>query len=226
MKKTIVGVTGPVTRFPIAWWFIRFAVWVAGGKAVRLTVNTGFPRTQPDAVIISGGDDIDSALYLPGDESAPPPDPARDQFEIQMIKRCFVAGTPLLGICRGAQLINVVRGGSLHTDIRSLRKWTSNERHLRAKKAVDLTKSSVLTGVFKSERIFVNSLHYQACDRMGSHLTVVGRDADNIVQAFESEQSDEFVVGVQWHPEYLPHHRRQRALFAALVNAAKQSHVS
>ena len=76
--------------------------------------------------------------------------------------------------------------------------------------------------VFRSERFKVNSLHHQAIDRLGEGLQAVARDLDDLVQAVESPADGPFWVGVQWHPEYLFYHRRQRRLFEALVARARE----
>lgn len=224
-----IAVTGPDTRFPIAWWFIRWGIWRAGGVAIRMTPQHPQSDAPFDGIIVSGGDDIDPRLYLPealdeaGDPTpeTAPADPARDAFEVDMLTRVLPTSLPLLGICRGAQLLNVVQGGNLHADVRPLRKHTSNRRTPFARKTLQMVDDSRLTRILGHTRLRINSLHHQAVDTLGASLTVVGRDRDGLVQAIE-DPTHPFRIGVQWHPEYLPLHAAQRRLFAALVNAARR----
>ncbi len=219
MSRPLIGVTGPDTAFPTAWWFIRWGVWRAGGQPVRLTPRRG-PAPRPlDGVIISGGDDIDTRLYLPDAPNVAPMDAARDAYEIDVLKHELGRGIPVLGICRGAQLMNVVLGGNLHSDIRRLRRKTSNRRTPFARKTLLLEPTSRLHTMLGCERARINSLHHQAVADLGDGLNVAGRDLDGLVQAVENPQH-RFLVGVQWHPEYLPLRRPQQALFHAFCAEA------
>lgn len=217
--------TGPDGRFVPAWWFTRLGVWLAGGRALRLTPSSTVDVEQLDGLIIGGGDDIDPGLYLDlvadeDDEGEAPMNAERDAFEQIMIRHALERGLPLLGICRGAQLINVVLGGTLHRDIRSMRRKTSNRRTPFPIKPVSLDERSRLARLLGHVSARINSLHHQAVAKIGEGLRVVGHDPDNIVQAIEGT-GDTFLVGVQWHPEYLPQYARQRALFRRLVEAAR-----
>lgn len=219
MSRPLVAVTGGDTWLPIAWWFIAWGVRRAGGQPFRLTPQRPRPPREPDAVVISGGDDIDPGLYLPEVPDVAPMDPARDRFETQMIESSLARSTPLLGICRGAQLINVVRGGRLHTDLRRIRIHTSNRRSPFPVKTLRLEPQSQLADIMALDQARINSLHHQAVSDLGEGLKVAGRDQDDIVQAIE-DPAHPFLFGVQWHPEYLPQLAAQRRLFRALVQAA------
>ncbi len=219
-SRPLIAVTGPDGWFPIAWWFIRFGVCLAGGRAVRMTPSILWRERPPDAIIISGGDDIDPSLYLPHPSEVAPSDPARDRLEMEQIEQALRRRIPLLGICRGAQLINVVRQGRLHTDLRRIRKVTSNRRTPFPNKTVTLQTGSRIAQVLGAERVRINSLHHQAVSELGHGLRIVGRDADGIVQAIE-DADHRFLIGVQWHPEYLPLHTLQRRIFQHLVKAAR-----
>ena len=209
-----------------SWWFIRWAVRRSGGRALRLTPGRPRPELVPDAVIISGGEDIAPDLYggvLHG--TAVPADSARDAFELRVLDTALKRKLPVLGICRGAQLINVALGGTLHQDLRELRRRTSNRRTLLACKTLAVGGASRLAAIIGPRRARINSLHHQAIARRAPGLRVCGRDADAIVQAVEG-RGDQWLLGVQWHPEYLPYRPRQRRLFRALVAAARQSRLS
>ncbi len=218
--RPLIGVTGPDTRFPLAWWFIRWGLHRAGAQALRLTPSRQKPLRQLDGVIISGGDDIDPGLYLPDAPDTAPMDAERDAFEIDAIKHVLDRDIPILGICRGAQLINVVLGGSLHSDLRRIRIKTSNRRTPFARKTLKVDAHSRLASILGCQSTRINSLHHQAIAELGDGLRVVGRDLDDIVQAVE-HPGQRFLLGVQWHPEYLPLRREQRALFQALSEAAR-----
>jgi putative glutamine amidotransferase len=127
---------------------------------------------------------------------------------------------PLLGICRGAQLLNVRRGGSLFQELRSRRKQTSNRWTIFPLKTLLIEANTALHERFGCARCRINSLHNQGIDRLGENLRIAGRDLDGIVQAVEDPDAD-YVVGVQWHPEFLLYLSRQRRLFRDLITAAR-----
>jgi putative glutamine amidotransferase len=208
-----------LTRFPIAWWFIRYALRRAGAHTVRLTPDAAPEFHNLDGVVISGGSDIDASLYMPDAPERAPVDYERDQFEIEMLNYMLPTQKPVLGICRGAQLINVLLGGSLHGDLRNLRKHTSNRRTPLARKTLLVRPNTKLSGILDVDTARINSLHHQAVDRLGERLQVAGHDLDGIVQAIELP-GERFLMGVQWHPEYLPLQAVQGRLFSAFVAAA------
>lgn len=218
MQGPLIGVTGDDGHFPVAWWFIRWALWRCGARACRMTPRRDVVEAV-DGLIVSGGDDIDPGLYLPHDPERAPINPERDRFEIEVLEIALPADLPVLGICRGAQLLNVVLGGSLLPDLRPLRRRTSNRRTPLARKTLLVESGSALEGILGASRLRINSLHHQAIDRLGEGLTVCGRDLDGFVQAVESP-GRRFLKGVQWHPEYLPTHSAQINLFRSLVRAA------
>ncbi len=141
-------------------------------------------------------------------------------FELRILKAAIKAGLPVLGICRGAQLINVALGGTLHQDLRKMRQVTSNRRTFLPCKTVALRPHSRLAGIQKRRRDRVNSLHHQSVAKRGEGLKVSAVDTDGIVQAVEQPRGN-WLLEVQWHPEYLPYRRQQRALFVALVRACR-----
>ena len=213
--------TGNGRLWSLAWWCTRLALWLAGAEPVRLSVRHRASVRSMDALVIGGGNDI-SPEHFGGDLSDKvKSDPKRDLLEIECIRWALSHGVPLLGICRGAQLINVVLGGTLHQDIRHLRKRTSNRPGLLPTKLVRLDPDSLVAGVCGTGALRVNSLHHQAVRRPGTGLAVVGWDRDEIVQAVECA-GERPVIGVQWHPEYLLYLPSQFALFRWLVRSAKK----
>lgn len=230
-SKPVIGVTGNNKWFSPSWICIRLAIFLAGGKAKRISIDDSVDSSQLRGLVISGGDDIHPELY---GESIDPNlyyDTARDKLEISYIEYAFEHHIPLLGICRGYQLINVVAGGSLYSDISKLRKKTSNKNQLLPVKTVDIQAGSLLSVCLgKKSQCKVNSLHHQAIKQVGENLKPVAYDKDGFIQAIESKKSlAELknqqlspVMGVQWHPEYLWYLKSQLGLFKCLVNQAKQ----
>ena len=152
---------------------------------------------------------------------SPTLDEARDEIELELLKYALEKGIPILGICRGAQLINVHFGGNLHQDIDTFYREVPKVQTIWPEKKVEIKSGSKLEGVLKSSRLWVNALHHQAVDSIGESLEIVAKEDTGIAQAIENPQHP-FLIGVQWHPEYMPQIPRQRALFKALVeNAAR-----
>jgi putative glutamine amidotransferase len=147
-------------------------------------------------------------------------DARRDELEMRLLDDAVRRGLPVLGICRGEQLLNVYFGGSLHRDLAGFYVEDPEVRTILPRKRVTLADGSTLRRVIRDRAPRVNALHRHAIDRLGNGVRVAARDRNGIVQAIEHERLP-FVVGVQWHPEYLPQLREQRALFKALVERAK-----
>jgi putative glutamine amidotransferase len=150
------------------------------------------------------------------------PDPARDALELELIARAEAADLPVLGICRGAQLLNIHGGGTLHQDLSGFYTERPSRWTVFPVKKVDIAGRSRLRAVLGRARCEVNSLHRQAVDAIGTGLAVVARDDRGVVQGIE-HAARRFWIGVQWHPEYLPQVPEQRRLFAALVDAARKT---
>jgi putative glutamine amidotransferase len=169
-------------------------------------------------LVIDGGDDIGPEHYGGDLEAMVKADPERDRLEIEWIRWALDHKVPLLGICRGAQLINVVLGGTLHQDIRPLRNHTYNRPGVLPTKQVRLEAGSRMARICGKTHLRVNSLHHQAIKDAGSDVLVVGWDLDQFTQAIES--SAETIIGVQWHPEYLFYLPSQLALFRWLAKTS------
>ena len=150
------------------------------------------------------------------------PDPARDALELALIARAEAGHLPVLGICRGAQLLNIHGGGTLHQDLSGFYTERQDRWTVFPRKRIAIVPRSHLQSVLGRARCEVNSLHRQAVDALGNGLTVVARDERGVVQGIE-HPSRRFWIGVQWHPEYLPQVPEQRRLFAGLVAAARQA---
>lgn len=214
-----IGVTGAARWWSPGWWCSWIALRIVGAIPERISVRHE-PSGQPlDALIIGGGDDIAPEHYGGDLDEKVRLDPQRDHLEIGWIKHAIEREIPLLGICRGAQLINVVLGGDLHQDIRAMRYLTKNRPGLLPTKQVTLDSGSMIARVMGCCSVRVNSLHHQAIRKAGANLYVVARDRDSITQAVECSIGRQ-IIGVQWHPEYLFYHPRHFALFRWLVGKA------
>lgn len=143
-------------------------------------------------------------------------DDQRDKLELDLLARAIDRNLPVLGICRGAQLINIYLGGTLHNDIGSFYTEVPMVYTVWPEKRVEIEGNSKLCGILKVDHTFVNALHYQAVNDLGEGLSVVARERSGVVQAIE-HRNYPFLIGVQWHPEYMPQIRAQRRLFKEMV---------
>jgi putative glutamine amidotransferase len=201
------------------WWFNRFAVWRSGGRAVRVTPERTHPIADLDGLVVGGGDDIGLTI----EEHITPAvriDRARDALEVAALRDAEACSLPVLGICRGAQMINVARGGSLHEDVYESYTDAKHVRTVLPAKLVTIDADSRLAEILRVKYLRVNALHHQSVDRLGDGLRIVARDRYGIVQAIEAD-GPRLVLGVQWHPEFLVFNRAQIRLFRELVLAAR-----
>lgn len=151
---------------------------------------------------------------------SPQLDKERDLLEFNLVDDAIQKGIPLLGICRGAQLINVYFKGDLYQDIKSFYVEEPHKASVFPVKKVFLKVGSKLARIVGTEELYVNALHHQAVKEVGEGMQVVAEEPNGIVQAIEST-THYFVIGVQWHPEYLITKKIHRRLFHALVERAK-----
>ncbi|MDM7947216.1 MAG: gamma-glutamyl-gamma-aminobutyrate hydrolase family protein [Oceanibaculum nanhaiense] len=219
----LIAVTGPRRGGKAPRLMVHLAIRLAGGQPVHL--RPGGPHSHDmadyDGVVITGGHDIDPVLYASQSEVVPKYDAERDALESAVIDDALMRGLPLLGICRGAQLLNVRLGGTLFQELRSRRKNTSNRWTILPLKTLLVEAESCLRELLGGQRVKINSLHNQGIDALGDGLIVSGRDLDGIVQGVEAP-GHAYLIGVQWHPEFLIFQARQRRLFKALVEAAME----
>ncbi|MDR3205344.1 MAG: gamma-glutamyl-gamma-aminobutyrate hydrolase family protein [Deltaproteobacteria bacterium] len=241
MKKPIIGVTTT-----LEWGKKRHELWTA--YLLSLERAGAIPVILPsdcrcahytqyasliDGLLLSGGQDVLPQFYaqepISGFKAKWPMCPARDEFEIELTKVALSRNLPILGICRGLQLLCVAAGGALHQDIDLVNKDKEIRlRHFqylqadRTSHRVILTKGSLISKIVGSLEIEVNSLHHQAISRLPEGFLVSARAKDQVIEAMENPNLN-FALGVQWHPEQLsfdyPEHE---ALFKALVEAASR----
>jgi putative glutamine amidotransferase len=197
----------------------RLALFRVGARSVRLMAGSPMPDEPLHGLVIGGGDDIGAEIY--GGTVMPDIriDHDRDRLELRLLEAALPAGLPVLGICRGSQMINVALGGSLHTDIHEVYAHAPKMRTVLPKKTVSIVEDSKLDRIMRCNPCRVNALHHQSVDRLGHGLQVVARDESGIVQAVESATAS-FVLGVQWHPELLVWKAPHLRIFAALAAVA------
>ena len=201
---------------------------LAGGTAMLLPPQPGGDQVAEqvlarlDGLVITGGRDVDPAAYgQPRHSSTDEPGGHRDTWEFALVHEALRRGLPLLGICRGAQVLNVALGGTLH---QHLPDTVGHCRHQQGNAVFSTSTVRTVPGTrlatLLGERADVQCYHHQAIDRIGDGLVVCARDtADGVVEAVEAQAGDSFVLAVQWHPEERLDDVR---LFGALVEAAGQ----
>ena len=145
----------------------------------------------------------------------------RDILEFTMLDQAIKREIPVLGICRGSQLINIYFKGTLYRDINTLYDEEPNRASVFPVKRVAIKADSKLAQILQTTKLRVNALHNQAVQKPGQGIDIVAKEPNQIVQAIESV-TEKFVIGVQWHPEYLIQKRIHRRIFKALVKAARE----
>ncbi len=183
-----------------------------------------------DGLLLSGGNDVHPSLYGEDSNGSVEPDIVSDRSDLAYLDAARSLGMPVLGICKGLQIINVGFGGTLHQDI-----WTPEGNHpprpdhpieanavqaadafLSNRHEVTLTEGSLIAEIVRASSLTTNSLHHQAADRVGNELLVTGRADDDTIEVLE--HPDGRLLAVQWHPERM--NESGWPLFRWLVEAA------
>lgn len=209
---------------------------VAGeGIPVIIPAMASFPfydeyLSMLDGLLISGGQDILPLHYgeepIEGFQLKEEMTPERDDFELMLVRKALAMDMPVLGICRGMQVMVIASGGTLHQDIdtcvirnRRIKHFQecsfSADTHL-----VELQANTRLFEIIQKDAVMTNTIHHQAVNQMPEGYLVTGRSRDGIIEAVESTRHT-FVLGVQWHPEKLLEKNRDWAkLFTVFVDKA------
>lgn len=210
----------------------------AGAIPVILSCCDGTYGSQPDfeaivnrfdGFLFSGGADIHPGLY--GEElldCCGEIDPERDSFELPLMREALRQNKPVLGICRGQQLLNIALGGSLHQDFPSQLSpgvklnHSQEEPYAAHVHQVNVIKGTPLHKLVQLDQLSVNSMHHQAVKKLADGLHSMAVADDGIIEAvYHTEKR--FVVGVQWHPEYLGMHTPEsEKIFVAFVDACSK----
>ena len=180
-----------------------------------------------DGLLLTGGDDVDPAWY--GADRSPlsyPPNRERDLFELALFAAARQRELPILGICRGIQLINVALGGTLYQDLPAERPGPvdHNRAAPRADRshAIRLAPGSLTAEALGGTSLWVNSFHHQGIRDLAPGLVATGWSEDELVESVEGAEGQPWMVAVQWHPEemYADVRAPERGLFRALVERA------
>ena len=212
----------------------RKAIENSGASVLLLSPLTDAPALLTaagdlDGLLVPGGDDISPACYgAAPDARLEATDPELDRLEVALLKFARVRGLPVLGICRGAQLINVVHGGTLCQDLPTRFQGKKAVEHRRMKGEEYLpcphkvafrpgSRIAEITGAGETE---TNSFHHQGVEKPGSDLTVTGETEDGLPEVLEGN-GPAVLLGVQFHPEKATEDPGMRKIFAAFLNAAE-----
>ena len=228
-RGRVVGIAGHITavggdegvavdHFMATTAYVK-AVQRAGGVPVILPVvdpnDIDALLDAVDAVVITGGRDLDPATYgQTPDPQLGPIDPVRDASDIAMARAVVARNQPTLAVCRGIQILNVALGGTLHQHI---------DDHMRLDQynldahTVTIEPNSRLAQIVGTETLGVNTLHHQVLDELGDGVRAVARNEQGHVEGIEIDGAPN-VLGVQWHPEFLRHRPDHLALFQQLVS--------
>ncbi len=239
----LVGITTRIPREPDGTWHRNVAPYVRaverGGGRVRVLEN--LPETAAevlaacDAIVLSGGGDVDPARYgAARNPATEAPNPERDSFEIALARGARERGIPTLCICRGLQVANVAFGGTLvqhlpdvlgpappvvhsQTEI-----YAENRERYAPGHLVRLRPDSRLAALLATTEFETNSMHHQAVERVAPGFSVAGTTQDGVIEALDATFEHPYFVAVQWHPEALPATDPISArLFSRLVEAAR-----
>jgi putative glutamine amidotransferase len=241
MKKPLIGIAADRVPSPTHGLRVELpdkyveAILQSGGIPLLIPIGLAEPDlpeliNRIDGILLAGGGDIEPSLFNGSPHaSIYGINFDRDQQEIELTKLALQSGIPLLGICRGIQVMNVAMQGGLHTHLldqlpHALQHSTDKNlpRDFLAH-TVRIEPASQLYHIIHQEEISVNSHHHQGIDHPAPGLIVTATAPDGAIEAVENEKMP-FFLGVQWHPEWLLKHAHAQALFNAFTEAAIQYH--
>ncbi len=207
---------------------------VIGAGGTPLLIPVGIPvekhrelLDRVDGLILTGGGDINPATYnRPMHHTVSGIDNGRDEIDISLARLAVEIKKPILGICRGYQILNISHGGTLYTDIASQKPnalfhacWNDLPRDFTPH-TVTVEPGTKLAEILGASQVSVNSLHHQGVETVAPGFKIVATAPDGLVEGFEVP-SHPFALGVQWHPEAMPDRPDMQAIFKALVNASQ-----
>jgi putative glutamine amidotransferase len=226
-RRPLIGITcgtlheGSVARYGQNVSYVK-AVEEAGGIPLLIPPQSSIEELFEilDGILFTGGGDLAPSHYDEENRGSEGIDPERDQLELGLVKRAEAEGVPILGICRGQQVINVALDGGLIQDVGEHRQQEPREA---ASHGVEVVPGSRLAGIV-GRLVEVNSFHHQVVDpeRVGRGLkvTAFSNDGQRFIEGLESE--DGKILAVQWHPEDMTDQAWAKGLFRRLVESAAE----
>jgi putative glutamine amidotransferase len=180
-----------------------------------------------DGLLMSGGEDLDPIFY--GEKVEFPSvniRKERDNFELELVKKAHFKKIPILGICRGLQLINVLFGGSLYQDLKQNKNFSDHTLKgsvgYGGKHLINIMPQSKLFSILKKDKIQVNTSHHQMVKNLAEGFVVSAiSETDGVIEGIEYKEAD-YLIAVQWHPEIMIDEKNSQLLFLSLVSAAKE----
>lgn len=214
------GLTGIIQNMAI-----RLCLYLSKARSINLSTKHPQLDINIDGLIISGGTDLYPGLYNNKDiKENYQYDHDRDELELTWLRLAKKKRLPIFCICRGAQLLNVFKGGTLHTDVSKIFEGASYPSSLWGKiffrKKINIKPNTRLSDIFQKDETEVNSLHNQSINKVGSGLEVSAVEDNGVIQAVENE-GPRFIMGLQFHPEFLFYRRDIRDLFYQFITASR-----
>lgn len=227
-EKPLIGITKPDNEDLLAYGAFWLAVKLAGGKPVMLSAShKDYKGVQIDGLLLGGGKDVFPGLYNFSPKEDYIYDQARDEMEVFWAERAREEKIPALGICRGAQLMNVVCGGTLHMSVAEAYENAHYPdgfiHHALYRKAIRINEDCLLHDIIERQALRVNSIHKQAIDKLGQGLEINAVEDNGVIQAV-SMPDHPFFLGIQFHPEFMIYRDVFRNIFKALVKQAAVRH--
>lgn len=223
------GAFRDIERVSVANSFIT-AVEKAGGVPIVIPVNLNKENIKiqiksMDGIIIPGGGDINPILYKE--------EPVReldyisndiDEFDIEATKVALEYDKPILGVCRGLQVLNVSLGGSLYQDLKYIKgchiKHNQQAKPNLGTHYIDIKENSILEDII-GKKILVNSYHHQSVKTLGHNLKAVAYSNDGVIEAIQKVDKN-FVIGLQWHPEVMIDNKYMLDIFKRFIEESKK----
>ncbi len=222
-RRPLIGVTRPDHGDRLPFLAVYWAIWLCGGRPQPITASTPCKDVQFCGLVLGGGSDVYPRRFAIEPKTGYRYDQAREEIEEWWAERAEAMNLPTLGICRGAQLMNVLDGGSLHMDVSLAYEKAiypkSPFRRAIFRKAIAITPGSLLNRLTGLTDLRVNSIHSQSIARLGEGLQITAQEPNGVVQAIEGV-GRAFWLGVQFHPELLLHNAPFRAIFRGFIQAA------
>lgn len=230
MKKPIILAYKPLTRTGNINEAYLNAIKNSGGELKMIETKEEIDNLIPnaDGILLPGGADVNPVLYNEEKkEYSGKPNDQKDDFEIYLIEKAMRKKIPILGICRGMQILNVKFGGTLYQDIgKDMENSLSHDRFDDGPRSflaheVSIVEFSMLYKILGSDKVETNSLHHQGVKDLGKGLVATGFTTDGLIEAFEMP-SYPYLVAVQWHPEELTGNPMWKKLFDSFVEVCSK----